>query len=99
MAAKSRGLLAFRTDIIGSRTCSTCGWIQYPRMGTRSKCRGPWHALIRAIVGSSLLQTAISRRLELAGGLRFDPGAVQHHVMMILYDPARGARSGPNGTS
>jgi hypothetical protein len=35
----------------------------------------------------------------MAGGLRFDPGAFQHDVMMILYDPGRGARSEPNGTS
>jgi len=37
--------------------------------------------------------------LELAGGLRFDPGAFQHDVMMTLYEPAMAARSEPNGTS
>jgi len=35
----------------------------------------------------------------MAGGLRFDPGAFQHDVMMILYEPAMAARSEPNGTS
>jgi len=46
-----------------------------------------------------LLHTAISKRLEVAGGLRFSPGAFQHDAMMILYDPVTGARSEPNGTS
>jgi len=35
----------------------------------------------------------------MVGGLRFDPGALQHDVMMILYDPVKGARSEPNGAS
>jgi hypothetical protein len=35
----------------------------------------------------------------MAGGLWFNPGAFQHDVMMILYDPVTGARSEPNGTS
>jgi hypothetical protein len=30
---------------------------------------------------------------------RIDPGALQHDVMMILYDPEKGARSEPNGAS
>ena len=34
-----------------------------------------------------------------AGGLWFSPGAFQHDVMMVLYDPVRGARPEPNGTS
>ena len=45
----------------------------------------------------NLLQTAVSK--EMVGGLRFDPGALQHDVMMILYDPEKGARSEPNGAS
>jgi len=45
----------------------------------------------------NLLQTAVSE--EMVGGLRFDPGALQHDVMMILYDPEMGARSEPNGAS
>ena len=36
---------------------------------------------------------------EMVEGLRFDPGALQRDVMMILYDPEKGARSEPNGTS
>jgi hypothetical protein len=35
----------------------------------------------------------------MVGGLRFDPGALQRDVMMILYDPEKGARSEPNGAS
>ena len=46
-----------------------------------------------------LPRTAASERLEVAGGLRFDPGAFQHDVMMTLYEPAMAARSEPNGTS
>ncbi|MDQ1372216.1 MAG: hypothetical protein QG582_1131, partial [Candidatus Thermoplasmatota archaeon] len=34
-----------------------------------------------------------------AGGLWFSPGASRHDVMMALYDPERGARPEPNGTS
>ncbi|MBE0519131.1 MAG: hypothetical protein IH630_07940 [Thermoplasmata archaeon] len=46
----------------------------------------------------NLLQTAFPDGV--AGGLRFSPGAFQHEVMMTaLYDPAKGARSEPNGTS
>ena len=68
-------------------------------MGTELTCGCPWHAKNRAIVGTGLLHTAISKELGVAGGLRFDPGAFQHDVMMTLYDPERGARSEPNGTS
>jgi transposase len=46
-----------------------------------------------------LLHTAVSKRLEVAGGLRFDPGAFRHDAMMILYEPAMAARSEPNGMS
>jgi hypothetical protein len=99
MAAKRNGLPAFRTDIMSSRPRPTCGRIQYSRMGTEPTCGCPWHARNRAIVGTGLLHTAISEGLGVAGGLRFDPGAFQHDVMMILYDPGRGARSEPNGTS
>jgi len=45
----------------------------------------------------NLLQTAVLKGM--AGGLRFNPGAYQHDVMMALYDPVKGARSEPNGTS
>ena len=46
-----------------------------------------------------LLQTAVSKRLEMAGGLWFSPGAFRHDAMMILYEPAMAARSEPNGMS
>jgi len=76
-----------------SRTCPTCGRIQDSRMGAEFKCECGWH--INAAM--NLLQTAISKGM--AGGLRFNPGAFQHDVMMTLYDPEKGARSEPNGTS
>jgi hypothetical protein len=99
MAAKRNGLPVFRTDIMSSRPCPTCGRIPDSRMGTEPTCGCPWHARNRAIVGTGLLHTAISEVLGVAGGLRFDPGAFRHDVMMTLYDPERGARSEPNGTS
>jgi hypothetical protein len=46
-----------------------------------------------------LLQTAVSKRLEMAGGLWFSPGAFQHDVMMTFYDLEKVERSEPNGTS
>jgi hypothetical protein len=63
-------------------------------MGTAFVCKyGHIHARL------DLLHTAISERSGVAGGLWFSPGAFQHDAMMILYDPERGARSEPNGTS
>jgi transposase len=47
----------------------------------------------------NLLQIAVSKGLEVAGGLWFSPGAFQHDVMMVLYEPEMAARSEPNGTS
>ena len=67
--------------------------MQYSRMGAEFACECSWH--INASL--NLLQTAISKGM--AGGLRFNPGAFQHDVMMTLYDPERGAQSEPNGTS
>jgi len=46
-----------------------------------------------------LLRTAVSKRLEVAGGLWFSPGTFRHDAMMILYEPAMAARSEPNGMS
>jgi len=46
-----------------------------------------------------LLQTAVPKRLEVVGGLRFDPGAFRYDAMRILYEPAKAARSEPNGMS
>jgi len=69
------------------------------RMGTEFVCECGWRLDRHINASINLLQTAISKGLEVAGGLRFDPGAFQHDLMMILYDPARGARSEPNETS
>jgi putative transposase len=80
-----------------SRTCPTCGRIQYSRMGAEFKCECGWRLDRHINASINLLQTAISKRM--AGGLRFNPGAFQHDVMMILYEPAMAARSEPNGTS
>jgi len=80
-----------------SRTCPTCGRIQDSRMGTEFKCECGWHLDRHINASMNLLQTAISKGM--AGGLRFNPGAFQHDVMMTLYEPAMAARSEPNGTS
>ena len=80
-----------------SRTCPRCGRIQYSRMGAEFKCECGWRLDRHINASINLLQTAISRGM--AGGLRFNPGAFQHDVMMILYEPAMAARSEPNGTS
>ena len=80
-----------------SRTCPTCGRIQYSRMGAEFNCECSWHLDNYFNASINLLQTAISKGM--AGGLWFNPGAFQHDVMMILYEPAMAARSEPNGTS
>jgi len=80
-----------------SRTCPVCGRIQDSRMGAEFKCECGWHMDRHINASINLLQTAISKGM--AGGLRFNPGAFQHDVMMILYEPAMAARSEPNGTS
>ena len=82
---------------ISSRTCPICGRIQDSRMGTEFACECGWHLDRHINASINLLQTAISKGV--AGGLRFNPGAFQHDVMMILYEPAMAARSEPNGTS
>jgi len=96
--AQWRGIPVVKVDPrYSSRTCPICGRIQDSRMGTEFECECGW-CLDRHINASlNLLQTAISKGM--AGGLRFNPGAFQHDVMMILYDPVTGARSEPNGTS
>jgi putative transposase len=84
-----------------SRKCPICGRIPDSRMGTRTEfaCECGWHLDRHINASMNLLQTAISKGLKVAGGLRFSPGAFQHDVMMILYEPAMAARSEPNGTS
>jgi len=80
-----------------SRTCPMCGRIQYSRMGAKFVCNCGWRLDRHINASINLLQTAISKGM--AGGLWFNPGAFQHDVMMILYEPAMAARSEPNGTS
>jgi putative transposase len=80
-----------------SRTCPICGRIRYSRMGAEFVCECGWRLDRHINASINLLQTAISKGM--AGGLRFNPGAFQHDVMMILYEPAMAARSEPNGTS
>jgi hypothetical protein len=68
-------------------------------MGALHDSEDGWCHIWQTLPSPSLLPTAASERSGVAGGLRFDPGASQHDVMMILYEPARAARSEPNGTS
>jgi len=96
--AQWKGIPVVKVDPrYSSRTCPTCGRKQDSRMGAEFKCECGWHMDRHINASMNLLQTAISKGM--AGGLRFDPGAFQHDVMMILYEPAMAARSEPNGTS
>ena len=96
--AQWRGVPVIKVDPRNSsRTCPICGRIQYSRMGAEFACECGWHMDRHINASINLLQTAISKGM--AGGLRFNPGAFQHDVMMILYEPAMAARSEPNGTS
>jgi putative transposase len=96
--AQWRGISVFKVDPRNSsRTCPICGRIQDSRMGAEFACECGWHMDRHINASINLLQTAISKGM--AGGLRFNPGAFQHDVMMILYEPAMAARSEPNGTS
>jgi IS605 OrfB family transposase len=95
-----RGIPVVKVDPrYSSRKCPICGRIQYSRMGPVFKCECGWRLDRHINASLNLLQTAISKGLEVAGGLRFDPGAFQHDVVMILYEPEMAARSEPNGTS
>ena len=96
--AQWRGIPVVKVDPrYSSRTCPICGRIQDSRMGAEFVCRCGWHLDRHINASLNLLQTAILKGM--AGGLRFNPSAFQYDVMMILYDPERGARSEPNGTS
>jgi len=96
--AQWRGIPVVKVDPRNSsRTCPICGRIQDSRMGAEFACECGWHLDRHINASINLLQTAISKGM--AGGLRFDPGAFQQDVMMILYEPAMAARSEPNGTS
>ena len=96
--ARWKGIPVVKVDPRNSsRTCPICGRIKYSRMGAEFACNCGWHLDRHINASINLLQTAIS--IGMAGGLRFNPGAFQHDVMMILYEPAMAARSEPNGTS
>ena len=96
--AQWRGIPVVKVDPrYSSRKCPICGKIQDSRMGTEFVCECGWHLDRHINASLNLLQTAISNGM--VGGLRFDPGAFQHDVMMILYEPEMAARSEPNGTS
>jgi len=96
--AQWRGIPVVKVDPrYSSRTCPICGRIQDSRMGAEFECECGWHLDRHINASLNLLRTAISKGM--AGGLRFNPGAFQHDVMMILYEPAMAARSEPNGTS
>jgi putative transposase len=98
--AEDKGIPIIKVDPrYSSRKCPICGSIQHSRMGTEFECECGWHMNRHINASINLLQTAISKGLELAGGLRFDPGAFRHDAMMILYEPAMAARSEPNGMS
>jgi putative transposase len=96
--AQWKGIPVVKVDPrYSSRKCPACGRIQDSRKGTEFACECGWHLDRHINASINLLQTAISKRM--AGGLWFNPGAFQHDVMMILYEPAMAARSEPNGTS
>ena len=80
-----------------SRKCPVCGRIQDSRKGTEFVCGCGWHIDRHINASINLLQTAASEKA--AGGLRFDPGAFQHDVVMVLCGPGRAVRPEPNGTS
>ncbi len=96
--AQWRGIPVLKVDPRNSsRKCPACGRLQDSRKGTEFACECGWRLDRHINASLNLLQTAVSK--EMVGGLRFDPGALQHDVMMILYDPEKGARSEPNGAS
>jgi len=96
--AQWKGIPVVKVDPrYSSRTCPICRRIQDSRMGAEFKCKCGWRLDRHINASINLLQTAISKGM--AGGLWFNPGAFQHDVMMILYEPAMAARSEPNGTS
>ncbi len=96
--AKWRGVTLLKVDpMYSSRKCPMCGIIQHSRMGTEFICECGWRIDRHVNAAMNLLNTAAPT--VAAGGLRFDPGALQRDVMMTLYDSVKGARSEPNGAS
>ena len=74
-----------------------CGRNPYSRMGARS-ASATLDGVLKALQGKAGPLPPAARD-RAAGGLWFSPGASRHDVMMALYDPERGARPEPNGTS
>ena len=79
-----------------SRRCPVCGRIQDSRKGADFSCGCGWRINRHINASINLLRTAAP---EAAGGLRFDPGAFQHDVVMVLCGPNKAVRPEPNGTS
>ena len=93
-----RGIPVIKVDPrYSSRKCPVCGRIQDSRKGAEFVCGCGWRADRHINASINLLQTAASEKA--AGGLRFDPGAFQHDVVMVLCNPGRVVRPEPNGTS
>ena len=93
-----RGIPVVKVDPrYSSRKCPVCGRIQDSRKGAEFVCGCGWHINRHINASINLLQTAVSKKT--AGGLRFDPDAFQHDVVMVLCGPGRTVRPEPNGTS
>jgi putative transposase len=93
-----RGIPVVKVDPrYSSRKCPVCGRIQGSRKGAEFVCGCGWHMDRHINASINLLQTAASEKA--AGGLRFDPGAFQHDVVMVLCGPNKAVRPEPNGTS
>jgi putative transposase len=93
-----RGIPVIKVDPrYSSRKCPVCGRIQDSRKGAEFVCGCGWQIDRHINASINLLQTAASEKA--AGGLRFDPGAFQHDVVMVLCGPGRSVRPEPNGTS
>ena len=93
-----RGIPVVKVDPrYSSRKCPVCGRIQDSRKGAEFVCGCGWRLDRHIIASINLLKTAASEKA--AGGLRFDPGAFQHDVVMVLCGPNKAVRPEPNGTS
>jgi len=93
-----RGIPVAKVDPrYSSRKCPVCGRIQDSRKGAEFVCGCGWRIDRHINASINLLQSAASKKA--AGGLRFDPGAFQHDVVMVLCGPNKAVRPEPNGTS
>jgi putative transposase len=93
-----RGIPVVKVDPrYSSRKCPVCGRIQDSRKGAEFVCGCGWRIDRHINASINLLQSAASKKAT--GGLRFDPGAFQHDVVMVLCGPGKTVRPEPNGTS